>query len=409
MSSHHSQAELRSVFREYNRFVWGLARRLGADPAHLDDTVQDVFVVVIRKLAGFERRSKLTTWLHSITFNVVREQRRAGRREREALASHTVLTAGLGRVDVLAGQDAAHDLVRMLDALDLTPENRAIYVFSELYEMSSREIGECLKMNPNTVDSRLKAVRQKIAHLLGRRDTDRRVAAALPLPLDAMLRADEAVGPDPAMEERVWTELSRRVVQELRASRGSKVSPEAQGPTQAALPLRQRAGLKLGTGLALMVAAILALPGVADSGVAVAPAWAEDTEALMAVPSVRRIPEAIDSTAAGSEPTPSTATPPARRPRVREAASPEDELTLFVAIRGAVDGGDSVRALGLIARHKRLFGGRGQLEQERMASEVEALCGLGRATAARRVADKMLALWPDSPLGRSVRAGCAFR
>lgn len=406
MSTHLSQAELQSVFREYNRFVWRLARRLGADPVQLDDTVQDVFLVVVRKLAGFERRSKLTTWLHGITFNVVREQRRAGRREREALASHTVLTAGLGRVDVLASQDAAHDLVRMLDALDLNSENRAIYVFSELYEMSSREIGECLMMNPNTVDSRLKAVRQKIARHLGRRDTDRRVAAALPL--DTMLRADEAVGPDPAMEERVWAELSRLVVQELRGSRGSKVSQRAQGPEQAAMPPPRSAGLKLGIGLALVVAAILALPGVADPGVAVAPAWTKDAEALETIPSAWRIPDAVGSTPAASESTSDIATPPVRRPRVRESASPQDELALFVAIRAAIEDGDSVRALGLIDRHKRLFGGRGQLEQERMASEVEALCGLGRAAAARRVAEGMLALWPDSPLGRSVRAGCAF-
>ena len=43
----------------------------------LDDAVQDVWLVVHRKLAEFDGRSALSTWLFGICINVARSRRRA--------------------------------------------------------------------------------------------------------------------------------------------------------------------------------------------------------------------------------------------------------------------------------------------------------------------------------------------
>lgn len=398
------------MFREHADFVWRLARHLGADPAALDDTVQDVFMVVFRRLDDFAGRSSVRTWLYGITRNVVRGQRRSRQREQRAIASYTVVTDGLGRVDTPAGQDASHDLLRMLDSLELSSDDRAIYVLTELYHMTAKEIGECLELNSNTVSSRLSAVRKEVALYRRTEETNRRVAVVLPL--DAMFRADEAVGPDPAMEERVWTTLAGRMARELQQTGGSRLAQASSGPqrpTEASPSVRHGLGYKLGIGVALVVVFLLLLPRGDASGDASVLAWADHAEEPAPVPLLRRIPDAIASVSNRSEPTMDLEARATRRSRARETASSEDELTLIVAIRRALDDGDSTRALELSSRCQRLFRGRGQLEQERMASEVEALCHLGRVEAARRVADVMLTRWPDSPLGRPVRDGCAFR
>ena len=52
-------------------YVWRTLRALGVDEAHIDDAVQDTFVVVARRLDGFEGRARLETWLFAIALNIV--------------------------------------------------------------------------------------------------------------------------------------------------------------------------------------------------------------------------------------------------------------------------------------------------------------------------------------------------
>src|SRR5579859_5834321 len=65
------------VYEEHFSFVWRSARRLGAPDAVVDDVVQEIFVIVHRRLAAFEGRSSMKTWLYGIVLNVVRAHRRA--------------------------------------------------------------------------------------------------------------------------------------------------------------------------------------------------------------------------------------------------------------------------------------------------------------------------------------------
>jgi RNA polymerase sigma-70 factor (ECF subfamily) len=64
------------VYQEHFRFVWRSLRRLGVRESDVADAVQDVFVVVHRKIADFEGRSKVTTWLFGICLRVARDRRR---------------------------------------------------------------------------------------------------------------------------------------------------------------------------------------------------------------------------------------------------------------------------------------------------------------------------------------------
>src|SRR4051794_16597314 len=69
------------VYEEHFSFVWRAARRLGAPAAAVDDVVQEVFLVVHRRLPEFAGRSSLKTWLFAIVLRVVRDHRRSLRRK----------------------------------------------------------------------------------------------------------------------------------------------------------------------------------------------------------------------------------------------------------------------------------------------------------------------------------------
>jgi RNA polymerase sigma-70 factor (ECF subfamily) len=162
------------IYETYFTYVWRSAHRLGIPESGVDDVVQEVFVVVHRRLAEFEQRSTLKTWLYGITLRVAREHRRnASRRSPHQGSAHEptdpeTLHAPLeGRPDEAAAKAQAVRLVNaLLDTLD--EEKREAFVLSELEQLSAPEIAEATGVNLNTVYSRIRAARQEFAEAAAR-------------------------------------------------------------------------------------------------------------------------------------------------------------------------------------------------------------------------------------------------
>lgn len=149
---------LAEVYETQFDFVWRTARRLGVASMHVDDVVQQVFLVVHRRLPEFEGRSSLKTWLFGITRRVARDHRRtAKRRPVEPLGTmEPVDHADNAETDILRDEEA-RVLHAMLDQLD--DDKREVFVLAELEQLSGPEIAEALALNLNTVYARLRAAR----------------------------------------------------------------------------------------------------------------------------------------------------------------------------------------------------------------------------------------------------------
>ncbi|RYE87168.1 MAG: RNA polymerase sigma factor [Myxococcales bacterium] len=161
------------VYESTAEYVWRTVGHLGVAEAAVEDVVQEVFLVVHRRLAEFEGRSSVRTWVYGIAVHVARSHRRAvGRRPPPAAASP------LGDPDVLGddprqGPDALLERAQaallvdeLLDQLDA--DLREVFVLAELEEMTATEIGDVLGLNPNTVSSRLRLARRDFNRALGR-------------------------------------------------------------------------------------------------------------------------------------------------------------------------------------------------------------------------------------------------
>ena len=164
------------VYDEHFSFVWRSVRRLGVPDNAVDDVVQDVFVVVHRRLPTFEGRSSVRSWLFGIALHTVRDVRRTLRRKPALLGG----TARADECDMdlladasLAGQDdavARSEAVRMLHAvLDAMPdERREVFILAELEQMSVPEIADAVGTNVNTTYSRLRAARTDFEQAIAR-------------------------------------------------------------------------------------------------------------------------------------------------------------------------------------------------------------------------------------------------
>jgi RNA polymerase sigma-70 factor (ECF subfamily) len=157
------------IYEQYVNFVWASLQGLGVPAAALDDAVQEVFVVLHRRLPDFEGRSTLKTFLFGIAVGVGRNQRRAAARTnrldtleeaeqipdtRPSPLEQTTTTQALGR------------LSRILDQLD--DAKREVLILVEWEQMTAPEIAEVLGIPLNTVYSRLRLARAEFERLLQR-------------------------------------------------------------------------------------------------------------------------------------------------------------------------------------------------------------------------------------------------
>ena len=167
-------AAFEANYEEHVDFVWRSARRLGVPDAGVDDAVQEVFVVVHRRLAEFEARSSIRTWLYGIVLRVARTHRRTARRRQperataeDAVDPDLLADGPSERPDACTERaEALRILQQILDELE--DERREVFVLAELEMVPVTEVAEALGANVNTVHSRLRAARRDFEKAVAR-------------------------------------------------------------------------------------------------------------------------------------------------------------------------------------------------------------------------------------------------
>jgi RNA polymerase sigma-70 factor (ECF subfamily) len=150
------------VYEEHVDFVFRSARRLGVGDHAIDDVVQHVFVVVHRRLAEFEGRSSMKTWLFSILLHAAREHRRSMRRKSPhwwgAPADPDLIVDSSRNPEEEAQRaEASRTIDLLLENLD--GDKRVVFVMAELEQMTAIEISEATGLDTKAVYSRLRAAR----------------------------------------------------------------------------------------------------------------------------------------------------------------------------------------------------------------------------------------------------------
>jgi RNA polymerase sigma-70 factor (ECF subfamily) len=156
-----------AIYDEHFDFAWRSLRRLGVPTAQLDDAAQDVFLVVLRRLADFRAASTVRTWLFGIVLRVARDYRRKlARKPADPLEHEVPSPEGMSPESLTRTLEAARVLHGILDTL--SDERREVFVLAELEQMSAPEIAEALDANINTVYSRIRAARRDFESALAR-------------------------------------------------------------------------------------------------------------------------------------------------------------------------------------------------------------------------------------------------
>jgi RNA polymerase sigma-70 factor (ECF subfamily) len=164
------------LVKRYEQTVWGFAYKLCRDKSKADESFQDTFINVFRKIDQFDSRSKFSTWLYTIVANNCLMHRR--KRKLEGLLESLDEAPDVENEDVqrqLASWDDSpvetlmnKELRDRMDAAiqELPDEYKAVFVLRDLEDKSAEETAKILKLTIPAVKSRLRRSRMFLRHKL---------------------------------------------------------------------------------------------------------------------------------------------------------------------------------------------------------------------------------------------------
>jgi RNA polymerase sigma-70 factor, ECF subfamily len=179
---------LEALMSRHASRVYRVALGITRSSADAEEVVQDVFLQIVHKGAGFEGRAALGSWIYRITTNVSLNKRRGKRRELETSledllprykadghreGDRAFLLADWSSMpdrELLAGESR-----RILEeALDRLPDHyRAVLVLKDVEELSNDEVADIVGDSVGAIKTRLHrarmALREQLTQHLGAR------------------------------------------------------------------------------------------------------------------------------------------------------------------------------------------------------------------------------------------------
>jgi RNA polymerase sigma factor (sigma-70 family) len=164
---------LEQLIHRHQAWVYNIALRMLAHPHDAEDATQGIFIKALTRLASFEGRSTLRTWLYRIAVNHVLNMKR-GRLEPEAL-TFSCYAHGLDNTpdQDLPDQSSVPADVRLLVEearisctsgmlLCLDRGQRLVYILGEILDVGDAVGAELLEISPENFRQRLSRARRDL-------------------------------------------------------------------------------------------------------------------------------------------------------------------------------------------------------------------------------------------------------
>jgi RNA polymerase sigma-70 factor, ECF subfamily len=158
-------AAFERIYRASSGFVYSVVLRVVNSAPEAQEVTQDVFIKIHRNLRYFEFRSSFKTWAYRIAVNsALNACKRIAKENRRRQDLDSVIDTQIASVDtkkeIMHREETAQAQVELSVLLRvLNPDQRACVVLREIEGLSYEEIARTLRVNLNTVRSRLKRAR----------------------------------------------------------------------------------------------------------------------------------------------------------------------------------------------------------------------------------------------------------
>ncbi|MBN9165305.1 MAG: hypothetical protein BGO98_49575 [Myxococcales bacterium 68-20] len=148
------------MFREHGRYAFRLLRRLGVHEADVDDVLQEVFVVVHRKLSEFDPSRSRRAWVYGICVRLAASHHRTRRNRRELPVEQESepIDDAATPLELVEARKKLAFLDRML--AELPEPKREVFVLHMIEDLPMHEVAEALGCPLHTAYTRFYAAKK---------------------------------------------------------------------------------------------------------------------------------------------------------------------------------------------------------------------------------------------------------
>jgi RNA polymerase sigma-70 factor (ECF subfamily) len=155
------------IYKATSGFVFSVSLRITGNKHDAEEATQDVFMRIYKNLKRFQFRSSFRTWVYRIAVNAaINSSKKASQETARRSDYDTAIKTQCApdAADEIAKQKDSENLIASLLS-KLNPDQRACIVLREMQGLSYSEISRALRVNINTVRSRLKRARESLLAL----------------------------------------------------------------------------------------------------------------------------------------------------------------------------------------------------------------------------------------------------
>jgi len=168
------KAAFRQFVEQYQRYVYAIAFRFLCHEEEAKDVTQESFIRIWKNLHRFDFRTKVTTWMYTITSRICIDRLKARARRKRVMVSNA--DAAQYR-DFPDGSDPENTyIVRESGAViehilkELPPKQRMVFVLRDGDDLDIGEIADILGISKGSVKSNLCHARRRIREKLNKID-----------------------------------------------------------------------------------------------------------------------------------------------------------------------------------------------------------------------------------------------
>jgi RNA polymerase sigma-70 factor (ECF subfamily) len=150
-------------------YAFSLAFRMLSDEDLAKDVVQETMVTIWQKLKNIKSAEVYKTWIYKVVINKCYDQLRNKKRNREHVADEKTWQILSERISQMPSSQLENDetakIIGMLTD-KLSPKQKAIFILSEIDEMTSDEISEVTGISKTVIKANLYHARKSISSMI---------------------------------------------------------------------------------------------------------------------------------------------------------------------------------------------------------------------------------------------------
>jgi len=172
MAQRGDEGAFESLYRLHSARVYALCMRMLRNPDEAEDSTQEVFLHVFRKIQGFRGASAFSTWLHRVAVNTVLMRIRGSKLAKAALVENTDGSNENGTSRRELGAPDVHlegyiDRVALENAIQqLPPRCKLMFVLYDVQGYAHSEIARLLGCSVGNAKSQLHKARVRLRKIL---------------------------------------------------------------------------------------------------------------------------------------------------------------------------------------------------------------------------------------------------